>query len=130
MQEHCRESRNKLENWPDSKLKQTKLDSLNRKENQFPSKTWFVAQKPKETKSRSDHCTGLCADCEKPQLNYDTLRKWKRKLCKCGTKPCPLFSCTCDLDDEGEVPLECACEPCCCKECMKCQVSYSFNNIL
>ena len=129
MKDDCNKSREKLERSSASQLKQKKLDLIEKKENRFPSQTWFLKQKPKETKARSDHCTGLCGDCEGPQLNYDTLRKRKQKMCKCKTKMCPMWFCTCDLDEEGEVRAECTCDPCFCDECMKCKVCNSLSHI-
>ena len=89
MKENCDAIQEKLNNRSESALKQKKLDQLEKKMARFPSLTWFLNQKPKETKTRSDHCTGLCFNCEGPQLNYDTLRRAKKKFCQCKTKRCP-----------------------------------------
>ena len=49
----------------------------------------------------SFHCTGLCKDCEGPQLNLDSLTKFMRKFCRCRSKLCPKWICSCDLDENG-----------------------------
>ena len=122
----CDTMRETLRRRSDSQLKQQKLIQLQKKENRFPSLIWFLKQKPKETKVRSDHCTGLCRDCEGPQLNYETLRKVKQRYCHCKSKQCPNWFCTCDLDEDGEIPTECSCEPCFCDECLQCHVNNRF----
>ena len=118
--------REKLNNYSDTKLKQRKLEFILKKEERFPSMAWFMHQRPKETKTRSDHCTGLCRNCEEPQLNYETIRKFKKSLCYCNSKRCPSWFCLCDLDDNGEVPDECDCETCSCDKCQKCQVNRTY----
>ena len=113
---HCRHKERLLiiTNTRRLRKKQKLLDMLIRKQTRFPSFSWFLQQKPKETKFRSDHCTGLCKDCEGPQLNLDSLTKFMRKLCRCRSKLCPKWICSCDLDDNGEVKDHCDCDPCDC----------------
>ena len=123
MEKECNDVRISVEGRRDSGSKQKLLDMLIRKQTRFPSFSWFLQQKPKETKFRSDHCTGLCKDCEGPQLNLDSLTKFMRKLCRCRSKLCPKWSCSCDLDENGEVKEHCDCDSCDCDECLKCEVS-------
>ena len=113
----------KLESISDTKLKEKKLEFIEKKKSRFPSLSWFLKQKPKETKASSDHCTGLCKDCEGPQINFEILRKHKKSLCQCQTKMCPNWFCTCELDEFEEVPSVCDCAPCLCDACSKCQVN-------
>ena len=123
MVDHCNEDRANLNQRKDSAMKQKRLEQLDKKECRFPSLSWFIQQKPKETKFMSDHCTGLCKDCEQPQLNLESLVKYMKKLCRCRTKLCPRWYCSCNLDEHGEVKETCDCGGCDCDECMKCEVS-------
>ena len=111
-----------------SKQKRKKLEFIMRKEERFPSFGWFMGQKPKETKVRDDHCTGLCKDCEGPQINYEALRIFKKKMCKCKTKECPSWFCMCEQDDFGETTPGCDCDVCSCDNCLKCEVRYDVLN--
>ena len=122
MEVECLGLMEKLNKSSDSIQKQKKMEFVQRKKTRFPSMSWFLSQKPKETKARSDHCTGLCRNCEEPQLNFDVLRKFKKSLCYCKTKRCPNWVCSCDLDDNDEVVEGCDCEPCFCNDCLQCQV--------
>ena len=122
MEKHCAEVRLKVTQRKESGGKQKLFEMLLKKQTRFPSFSWYKKQKPKETKFRSDHCTGLCKDCEGPQLNLESLKKYMRKLCRCNSKLCPEWICSCDLDD-GEVKEHCDCDPCDCDECLKCEVS-------
>ena len=58
---------------------------LDRIENSFPSKTWFLTKKPRQTKVNYEHTTGLCKDCHMSQVNHDTLLRYARMYCHCGT---------------------------------------------
>ena len=122
MAKNCEEMKEKLNKTSDTKLKEKKMTFIEKKKNRFPSLSWFIEQKPKETKPSSDHCTGLCKDCEGPQLNYETLRKYKKSLCQCKRKMCPNWFCTCDVDEFGEILEGCECDPCSCDDCCQCQV--------
>ena len=122
MEVECLGLMEKLNKSSDSIQKQKKMEFVQRKKTRFPSMSWFLSQKPKETKARSDHCTGLCRNCEEPQLNFDVLRKFKKSLCYCKTKRCPNWVCSCDLDGNDEVVEGRDCEPCFCNDCMQCQV--------
>ena len=57
MKEHCNKIKMKYEKIPDSENKRKILDSLARKVNLFPGKTWFLQQKPPQTKINQDHST-------------------------------------------------------------------------
>ena len=129
MEEECNGLREKLNKSPDSNQRKKKMEFVQRKQTRFPSMSWFLSQKPKETKARSDHCTGLCRNCEEPQLNFEVLRKFKKSLCFCNTKRCPNWVCSCDLDDNGEVLEDCDCDPCFCNDCIKCQVLSIFLSV-
>ena len=122
IQEDCNNLEEKLNHCSESIQKQKKMEFIQRKRARFPGLSWFLQQKPKETKTRSDHCTGLCRDCEEPQLNYETLRKFKKSICVCGTKKCPNHICSCEPAETGELTDECDCDPCYCNDCQKCQV--------
>ena len=122
----CTDLIDKLSKRSDSNLKTKKIEFVSKKETRFPSMGWFISQKPKETKPRSDHCTGLCKDCEGPQLNYDILRKFKKRLCFCKTKRCPNWFCRCDPEAEEE----CDCDPCFCDMCKKCQVKFNQSCLI
>lgn len=130
MIEECNKLRAEVNLRNDSQLKAKLLAQISKKETRFPSMSWFLQQKPKETKSRSDHCTGLCRDCEGPQLNYDCLIKYQKKFCNCRTKECPKWFCACDTDEFGNLPAICSCDPCDCDECLKCEVrKYIATNL-
>ena len=94
---------------------------LDRMENSFPSKTWFLTKKPRQTKVNYEHTTGLCKDCHMSQVNHDTLLRYARMYCHCGTDMCSNWVCLCDSPDE------CSCDPvCCCDDCVSCQVNISL----
>ena len=119
MQKHCQEIRSKYVQKPDSCYKDKIFKTLERKENIFPGKTWFLAQKPPHTKMNFDHTTGLCKDCHVADLNYDNLLKFLKKTCQCKTDRCPNYVCTCeDTEDECKCSQECECH-----DCSSCQVS-------
>ena len=122
LQKDCRLMEEKLSKFSDSSKKRQKLEFIQKKKDRFPSFGWFMNQKPKETKARSDRCTGLCRDCEEPQLNYETLRKFKKRFCVCHTKRCPNWFCSCELDENEDVSQDCECDSCFCDMCKKCEV--------
>ena len=117
MKEHCEKIRLKYEKIPDSANKLKILESLERKENLFPGKTWFLQQKPPETKVNKDHSTGLCKDCQEGHLNYETLLKFLKKTCDCRTDRCPNYVCICQVPDDCQCSGECECQ-----DCISCQV--------
>ena len=59
----------------DSDTKRKILETLARREKMFPSKTWFIARKPHQTKMLDDHSTAFCRDCVSADLNYEVLYK-------------------------------------------------------
>ena len=76
----------------------------------FPSKTWFLEQRPPEVKIINDHTTGLCKVgslifivlthyllqmCESTRINFEKFVKEMKKLCSCKTKDCRNWECTC-----------------------------------
>ena len=122
MEKECNDVRKRVDGRRDSESKQKLLNMLIRKQTRFPSFSWFLQRKPEETKFRSDHRTGLCKVCEGQQLNLDSLTKFMRKLCRCRSKLCPNWICSCDLDENEEVRGHCDCDPCDCEECLKCEV--------
>ena len=95
------------------------LDRLDKQENWFPGKLWFLGKKPAETKLNQEHTTGLCKDCHSTQVNYTSLLRYHKQRCHCRTVRCPNWICLCE--DE----VDCSCNPvCCCDDCMSCQVGY------
>ena len=117
MKEHCDKIRSKYEGSKESSNRDKILSSLKRKEITFPSKTWFLQQKPPKTKLNHDHSTGLCKDCQEGQLNYESLLKFVKKMCCCRTDMCPNFVCICEDFDDCNCSRECECE-----DCESCQV--------
>lgn len=120
MQKVCEEIRNKYMQKDDSETKQKTMEILRRRENLFPSKTWFLARKPPQTKLMDDHSTALCRDCVSSDTNYETIYKFCKKFCKCGSRDCPSWVCNCEEED----PDHCECQhDCTCDDCSKCEVS-------
>ena len=119
---YCQNLRDKMQTQNETPRKIARLERLARKEATFPSKSWFLYQKPPETKPMHDHTTGLCRVCESIRLNYDTLLKAVTKNCQCQTKRCEQFFCSCEQDEEGEMPAVCPCQKCDCDDCLLCQV--------
>ena len=116
MQKSCEALRRKYQNRPDSETKRKTFETLARKENKFPGKTWFLARKPPQTKILDDHTTALCKDCNSAQMNYETIYKMRKKFCQCRTNSCPNWICACEEDN-----CECT-HPCACDDCSGCQV--------
>ena len=111
----------KYQGRPDSDNKRKILETLARREDIFPSKTWFLSRKPPETKMLDDHTTALCKDCVSAQLNYEAIYKARKRFCKCRTKRCASWVCLCDVEDIDQ----CECKhPCDCDNCMSCQVNF------
>ena len=130
MKEHCEKIKLKYEKVPDNTTKLKILESLSRKEYLFPGKTWFLQQKPPQTKANKDHSTGLCKDCQEGHLNYETLLKFVKKTCDCRTDRCPNYVCICQVPDDTQAPDDCYCSrECECQECLSCQVK-SFISFL
>ena len=125
MKEHCNKIKMKYEKIPDSANKRKILESLARKENLFPGKTWFLQQKPPHTKVNQDHSTGLCKDCQEGHLNYDTVLKFAKRTCNCRTDGCPNFVCICPDPDDCNCSRECECQ-----DCISCQVRMKYQIIL
>ena len=64
--------------------------------------------------------------CEAARINYEEVLKVVKQACKCSTKLCPNWECTCEADSvTGELEEECTCLTCGCDDCSNCQV----NNI-
>ena len=57
-------------------------------------------------------------------MNFEEAVKVMKKVCKCGTKMCSNWECTCDVNsDTGELEEECTCPACGCEDCSTCQVT-------
>ena len=119
MERYCDQTREKYRNKKDSDSKRKTMAILERRQNAFPGKTWFLARKPPQTKFMDDFSTALCKECNEALLNYETIRRYCRKFCKCKTSSCPNWVCECDEDDSDN----CECEEVCrCEDCESCQV--------
>ena len=93
-------------------------ERLDRIQERFPGKTWFLRNKPEHTKMNYNHTTGLCKDCYSPKVNYDTVVKHARSQCVCKTAACPNWFCICSEDED------CSCDGVCsCDDCLTCQVT-------
>ena len=114
MKKECEGIRGKYRNKPEGVTKDKVMATLNRKENMFPRKIWFVQRKPPQTKINNDHTTGLCKDCHANHLNYERLVQFCKKACHCKTDQCPNWVCDCEED-----PEDCDCRNGCeCENCM------------
>ena len=119
MKKNCEKVREKYRNMENSETKRKTMENLDKRENLFPSRTWFLAQKPPQTKLLDDFSTALCKECNEALLNFETLAKYCRKFCKCQTSKCPNWVCGCTADDIEN----CECEDVCnCDDCKTCQV--------
>ena len=124
MKKYAEEKRQKFMSKKESKHKDKVLETLNKMENRFPGISWFLGNKPPQTKANNDHITGNCKDCYSVQLNYESILKATSKQCKCKTDSCKNWQCTCDTEDE-ETEEDCTCnKECDCDDCEKCQVRY------
>ena len=123
LKEHCKIMREDVRKRPESNKKQKMLDVIDKKETLFPSRTWFLRQKPPETRVNCDHTTGNCRDCDSSRMNYETVRRFVKSVCKCYTKECPKWICYCEPnEDDDNDPEDCKCDPCDCVTCRTCQV--------
>ena len=110
MTKHGQEMYEKFSTRRDSRDKEYKLRHALELGNKFPSKTWFLGQRPPEVKMINDHTTGLCKVsslmfrlfqylpqqmCESIRVNYEKYVKEMKKLCRCRTKICHNWECTC-----------------------------------
>ena len=131
MKEHCEKKRQKYRSKSDSKTKTKVIETLHRLENKFPSKSWFLSNKPPQTKANNEHSTGNCKDCYSVKANYETLLKTAKMYCNCGTEKCDGWQCTCDIE-AGDTEEECTCDKVCyCDRCESCQVNYFIlNNVM
>ena len=122
MKIHCAMKRQKFNKKNDSKYKREVLEALDRLENRFPGKGWFISKKPPQTKVNNEHSTGNCKDCYSIELNYETLIKAVKKYSKCKSDRCEGWQCTCE-PEEGVTDEECTCSKVChCDDCDECQV--------
>ena len=120
MKTQCDSVKEKYKFKPESVSKDRVMKILQRKQELFPSKKWFVQRKPPQTKINNDHSTGLCKDCHANHLNYERLHKFCKKFCHCKTDKCPNWVCFCEED-----PEDCHCShECDCDDCISCQVRY------
>ena len=123
MKQHSDKVRSKYEDKQQGTWKTTIMNILQRKENLFPSKTWFIRNKPPQTKANHDHTTGVCKDCYSSQLNYETLLRYAQSQCNCKTDICPNWVCTCNLEEDDDT---CSCDPVCYYvDCMSCKVRHN-----
>ena len=114
MKEKCDTLRQKYQT--DTVYNKCAHERLDRIENSFPGKTWFLSKKPPQTKVNHEHSTGLCKDCHAAQVNHDTLLKQARMMCECGTDKCENWFCYCE-------DQECSCDLICrCDRCIACEV--------
>ena len=110
MTKHGQEMYEKFSTRRDSRDKEYKLRHALELGKKFPSKTWFLGQRPPEVKMINDHTTGLCKVsslmfrlfqylpqqmCESIRVNYEKYVKEMKKLCRCRTKICHNWECTC-----------------------------------
>ena len=60
MMEYSKEQKEKYGKRQDSADKEYRLKYAESLPNKFPSKSWFIEQRPLEVKMMHDHSTGLC----------------------------------------------------------------------
>ena len=65
--------------------------------------------------------------CEAARINYSEMIKFVRRECKCKSKVCLNWECTCMVDNETGELGDCVCPPCDCPSCISCQV-YNFSH--
>ena len=110
MKKHGQEMYEKFSTRRDSKDKEYRLQHALELGNKFPSKTWFLGQRPPEVKMLNDHTTGLCKVsslmfklfqylpqqmCESIRINYEKYVKEMKRFCHCRTKICHNWECIC-----------------------------------
>ena len=95
----------------------------------FPSLTWYISQRPPETKPLFDHTTGLCHICEAAKKNFDTIVQAAKHKCSCSMSPCPNWFCSCPVPEDDEEEQPCSCPPCECEDCSFFQVSNLLTRI-
>ena len=118
----------------------------------FPGLSWWLQQRPPEVVPMDDHTTGLCRViqlslvncsieydvlwmffiqvCEAARLNFAELVKFVKKGCRCKTKLCQNWECTCIRDDDTGELGDCVCPACDCMSCTSCQVQTLFTKRL
>ena len=117
----------------DSADKERRLEYARSLPEKFPGLSWFIKQRPPETKPLCDHTTGLCHICEAARKNFDSLVKAAKRKCSCTKRSCPMWFCACPVPETEDEEVSCSCPPCECDSCSSCQVSYlyiPFQNIL
>ena len=123
MSKVSQELKSKLVNRPESIDKRRRLEYADSLPDKFPSISWYIAQRPEETKPLCDHTTGLCHVCESAKLNFSKIVRTAKSLCNCGSRSCPSFSCACPIPDDEDEDYVCACPQCECESCSMCKVS-------
>ena len=68
--------------------------------------------------------------CEAARLNFAELVKFLKKGCRCKTKLCQNWECTCIRDDDTGELGDCVCPACDCMSCTSCQVQTLFTKRL
>ena len=110
----------------DSIDKQRRLEYAHSLPEKFPSLSWYIRQRPPETKPLCDHTTGLCHICEAARKNFDSLVKAAKRTCSCSQKSCPMWFCACPVPENDDEDIRCSCPPCECDICSSCQVSLTL----
>ena len=67
--------------------------------------------------------------CQAARINYGELIKFLKRECKCNSKLCPNWECTCMADDENGKLGDCSCPSCDCLSYTSCQV-HIFQQLL
>ena len=60
--------------------------------------------------------------CESARINFESFYKVVKRGCRCRTKLCRNWECTCDTDEDTEEQEECNCPSCDCDSCRECKV--------
>ena len=60
--------------------------------------------------------------CESARINFEAFYKVVKRGCRCRTKLCKNWECTCDTDQDTEEQEECQCPSCDCDSCRECKV--------
>ena len=111
----------------DSADKKRRVEYAQTLAEKFPSLTWYISQRPPETKPLCDHTTGLCHICEAAKKNFDSIVQAAKRKCSCSTRSCPNWFCACPVPEDDEEEMPCSCPPCECEDCSSCQVSISLT---